>query len=539
METESSTCPMPTAAPFSREFARLVWLLVYRPSHLDDQKRALRIALQGTREGGQRLNQSELAVTAARVSAVTPRPDEAPWITELATRMAAHSVRALDFHPKAKAGEVLGLARALAMQSKNDGGRAFDAEIVALAPTTLAVHLGRDGFVRTPTPPGGVRAVGLRPALTPPSGMPPVAATGAKTVEPALPNRVTNDRPRMITEAIMGATGERAASDLVMRLRGELTTEDAPILLDEIGRSIEESAKQGHWVSVVDMMVRLIEREASVTQPDIKRAFGVQLRRMGKPALIKGIAQLLPTRRDAREDAMRYLHRQGAPAADMLVDLLVSSESSAERRAYRDAIVQLPDAAEPLQHLLRDHRWFVVRNAADLLGQMNATGADQELINTLRHKDSRVRRAATFSLIRLGTPRALHTIVHALQDDDPTVRLMAAQGLSRVHNPRATQALLAALEGEHDQDIVVAILHSLGKHTSDEAVERLVKESSPGSLLKRRPMARRLAAITALGEHQSHVAQTALRRMVKDKDPNVRDLATRLLSAVGPATAAR
>ncbi len=528
---------MSSSALFSREFARLVWLLVYRPQHLDDQKRALRAALQEAKTQGQRVSQNELAVEASKIANVTPRPDDAPWLMELATRMAQHSVRLVEFQAKAKASEVLGLARALAMQSQQDGGKAFDAEVVALGPQTLAVHLGRDGFVRTPTPPAGIRAIGSRPALTPPGGLPPLAEAVASAPVPAAVKRLGNENPRMMADAIMTSTGERPANDLVMRLRRDLTAEEAPILLDEVGRSLEESARLGHWVTVVDVASKMIEREAIVTQPDVKRVFGVQLRRLAKPAILKGVAQLLVSRRDAREAAMAFILRQGAPAADVLVDLLVSAEASTERRAYRDAIVQCPEAAEPLQHLLRDHRWFVVRNAAELLGEMNATSADQELINILRHKDTRVRRAATLALIRLGTPRALHTIVHALQDSDAAVRLKAAQGLANVRNPRATQALLTALDSEQDQDILVAMLHSLGKHPADEVVTRLVKEAGPGSLLKRRPVPRRLAAVSALGEIASHSALTALRGLAKDRETSVREHAARALNVQGAVNA--
>jgi HEAT repeats len=497
------TLQTPSNPAFTGELSHLVWLLVYRPTHLDAQKGALRRALALVAEEGCRVSQVEVANAASDLARVEPRPDDFLWMTELATRMGAHAVRVVEVHQGARAVDVLGLARALAGAGAQDDGRSFDAEILALAPTTLTVHLGRTGFVRTPTPPGGMRPIGLRPVLTPPMGQVPVADAiaergprSALETPPGLRRPTPEAAVRIIQDAIMPPSGDLAPHDLVMRLRGELTADDAPPILDEIGRMLEVAATQGRWDLVVDVVTKLLDREETVTNPDVRRAFGIQFRRLAKPSNMRGIIDLLLTRRELRDDIHRFLQRQGEPAADLLVEMLVAAEGSAARRAYRDAILKCPSAAEPLMHLLRDHRWFVVRNAAELLGELNATEADQELINTSRHSDVRVRRAATLALIRLGTPRAMHTMLHALKDEESAVRRRAASGLGATrHNSRAAAALLAALDDEEDQDVIHAILAALGHHASAEVVARLIKESTAGSILRRRATARRVAAI--------------------------------------------
>ena len=104
---------------------------------------------------------------------------------------------------------------------------------------------------------------------------------------------------------------------------------------------------------------KLLDREVLVTDPDVRRAFGIQFRRLAKPSNMRGIIDLLVTRRELRDDIHRFLQRQGEPAADLLVEMLVAAEGAAARRAYRDAILKCPSAVEPLMHLLRDHRWFL------------------------------------------------------------------------------------------------------------------------------------------------------------------------------------
>ncbi|MGQ0646331.1 MAG: HEAT repeat domain-containing protein [Gemmatimonadaceae bacterium] len=526
---------MSTSARFTHELARLVWLLVYRPAHVDDQKRALRVLLREAATSPQRVDHSEVAADVANRSSMSPLPELVPWLSELSTRMASHSVKSIAVHAAAKAAELLGLARALATQgSRNDHGQAFDSQIVALSLTTITIHLGRDGFVRMPTPPNGMRAFTSRPAKTPGGAVTSVAdAVAEKGPPPAVlrtprssPTIRLADKPQMVESGFMPAG---PANDLVIRLRGDLAPEQAPVLLDEITRMMEDAARHQDWVTVVDVTTKLMEREASVTHPDVKRAFAIQMKRLAKPGILRGVAELLPKHREIRDTVQAFLLRQGDPAADVLIELLTSAESASDRRAYRDAVRQCPSAAEPLVQLLRDHRWYVVRNAAELLGEMNATESDQELINTLRHRDARVRHAATLALIKLGTPRALHTIVRALGDPDASVRLKAALGLGNVRSPRAVPALLSALDVEEDPKIQSAIFSALGHHAADEAIARLIEETKPGPLLKRRPVTRRLAAIQALGDAGTHEARSALRSLTRDRDKSVRELVDRLL----------
>ena len=80
-------------------------------------------------------------------------------------------------------------------------------------------------------------------------------------------------------------------------------------------------------------------------------------------------------------------------------------------------------------NMLGDARWFVVRNAADLLGEMQVAEAEEPLSLLSKHEDERVRRAATGALMSLGTPRALKAIQQALTDPAPATRMQAAAAL--------------------------------------------------------------------------------------------------------------
>ena len=138
---------MTDSAPplLSQEFARLVWLLVHRADSVDEQKAALRASLAALQLVGQEIRHSELSAKVVDAANLPSPPPELPWLTELANRMAAHSVRALEVMPKAKAAEILGLARALAGEHvRGDQGAAFDAQMRAPLPALNATDGPKD-----------------------------------------------------------------------------------------------------------------------------------------------------------------------------------------------------------------------------------------------------------------------------------------------------------------------------------------------------------------------------------------------------------
>jgi len=566
---------------FARAFAQLVWLLVYRPGATDEQKQALRAALIEVRDEGFVLSLAELNRAIASASSLAPSPHELPWLSELTARMAGHSVGLLDFAHGAKAADVLGVARVLASSPiQGDEGMTCDARLSGLQLTTVTVRLGRAGFVRRATPiattrvgpagptgpartPGlGIVAIEGPPASprgrdlgigapTPSAGMLHVASSRDAAPRTAAPSGAApsgaapsgrgmdaEEQDRMVEAAFTRAGQPQGLDELLRRLDGELDGHTAPIVLDDLTRASEDLARDGLWVGVADVLARLVAREERLTDGDLKRAFLIHLRRLFKPGVLRGLAQLLAKRRELRSQVEPIFVRAGEVGADVLLELLVSSNLASERRAYRTALVRCPSAVEPLVHLLQDPRWYVVRNAAELLGEMGAQHADAKLVAALRHGDARVRRSAAGALARLGTTRGTFALQPLLGDSNAAVRLQAVHGIASARLPRSVPALLQALEREGDPDIQHALLAALGSHPTDDAIERLAQAAHPGSLLHRKPTPFRLAAISALGDAATPAAMAALRAMQGDRDREVRAAVDRTLAGLAQGVGA-
>lgn len=199
------------------------------------------------------------------------------------------------------------------------------------------------------------------------------------------------------------------------------------------------------------------------------------IRRLLTPAAVAALVKRLP-QTHARDELMPVLARAGDLSVHTLVQLLQDADTIADRRLCFDAIVALDAGEEALREALHDHRWFVVRNAAALLGEMGVVEADVHLVPLLQHDDERLRIAGARALTRLGTERALTALQGRLIDELPELRRLAAAAHgARSQGKPSTAALLSALDVEPDEDVRLEIIAVLGVLGSPDGVQRLLR----------------------------------------------------------------
>ena len=265
---------------------------------------------------------------------------------------------------------------------------------------------------------------------------------------------------RYLAFAAVHAPKGRVA-DTLAKLDASRSTAISMRILDELVAIAEEAGRDARAVIVADVCWSILERESRVDDADRKRAYGMALRRLSKPTLLRLLATLLPRDRDRVDQYTAVLARAGEDGAEALIEQLTSAKSLSDRRIFFDALVKLHAGVPALMHMLGDPRWYVVRNAADLLGELQASEAEGPLTEAARHDDDRVRRAAAAALAKLGTPRAHHALREALRDNSSQVRMQAAIGLGTLGESRQATTLARALDTEADEDVQIAILGSL------------------------------------------------------------------------------
>jgi HEAT repeat protein len=471
------------AITFARHFSRLVWLLIHQPESVDEQKAALRALVTVSKQGGVTLavQDGQLTVNGA------PLPPALTGVQELRSQFVGHDVAQMAADVGAIPADILGTARVIAsVPVSGDEGRQIRSKLRELAPRSVRVTFKREAAEADP-----------------------IIVRAFTTVDRA----------------------QDSSDDLIDALKAATSVAMATRALDQIAGVVETQARSNKVVMVAGLMSSLVTGEASQADPDMKLAYGAAIRRLSKPTILRAVASVLPRRKERTDDYVLVLMRTGDAGAEALIEQLTAAQSLSERRVFFDALVQLKTGKPMLVHMLGDPRWYVARNAADLLGELGAADADEKLSELLKHDDDRVRRAAAHALGKLGTRHSVVALRRALKDSSVHVRALAAAGLANRKGAPSSTTLVKALDGETEQEVQIAILGALGRVGTPEAVQRLIKAAEPaGNLFKRKPAALRVAAVQALGEARTPAALAVLKDLSADKDKDVREAAARALA---------
>jgi HEAT repeat protein len=540
---------MDHSVTFARHYARLLWLLLHEPANVDEQKASLRALVTVSRDGAVTIGAEGTEVLANGA----PVPGVLSGVNDLAARMALHGLADVAFDAGAAAAGMLGSARILAGAPVAGKGAGSVAALEALgAPSTRFVARivvapapapAPAPVATAPSPPPMPPAAGLaEPGTLPDFGLGDVDVLDEQAMQEKL-------RPTPRASVVIPANPERggeggggggmfeqfAASRTPTASHAELLaqldqTEGAGVLtrvLDDLVAIAEGAARDARPAIVCEILCRVTRREPQVQDFEAKRAFVMAQRRLAKPALLRALTQELPHAGDQRDAFVAVLARAGDDGADALIEQIAAISGQSERRVYFDALLQLQSGIPTLIHMLGDARWFVARNAAELLGEMQAREAEPQLTELLRHGDDRVRRAATSALMRLGTARAMQAIQDALKDGAPAMRMQAAAALVTRNDVKTAATLVRALEEEKDDEVQAAFLLALGKLATPDAVQRLLKAAEPErGLFKKKSAGYRVAAVQGLGEARSAEAVEALKGLQSDKDEEIREAAT-------------
>lgn len=519
---------MANSATFARHFARLVSLLMDEGSNVDEQKMSLRALATVNKNGpvslateDRRLLANDKVVPAALAG-----------VREVASQMLAHSIRSVQFGAGSSAADLLGLARIIAGQSASgDGGARVKEKLAALKPKTIELTTAPSPASAETTSPAEQPAAPAAPAESTLSQPSPPRASTETPESPTGRRSLADDATSLLSQLEATDLSKLSPDELLKKLERAKSTESVSRLLDDLVAYAEQSARTGKTAVVADIFHGIVARDAKSKNEESKRAFGLAIRRLSKPALLRAIVTLIANDSPKKHEYSEVLLRTGEDGADAVIELITQAPTDADRTALLGVLCKLNDAVPSLTRMLGDSRWFVARNAADLLGEIVATEAEEALVNVLHHTDDRVRRSATISLLKLGTPEALRAVYDAIGDSSPAVRIQAAAAISTKRDARTATTLIRALEDEPDTDVQLAMIAALGKVGTTEAIRRLVKMALPeGRLFRKKDANLRIAAVQALGEAKTQAAIAALKDLVTDKDRDVRDTAMRALA---------
>jgi HEAT repeat protein len=352
----------------------------------------------------------------------------------------------------------------------------------------------------------------------------------------------------VIDDSVSGTStaGGSAVAHALARLAAARTDEAAIAAGDLIAELIDSAELRGDALTI-ESIARATMQHVHAVGGGGGRLGGERLvRRLLHGSSLKLLATRVPYTSE-RSMLLALLARAGDVAVEVLVRQLMSAQDPQVRRAYFDSIVALDLKSPVLLDLLRDDRWFVVRNVVALLGEMGVDQADAAMLPLLTHEDNRIRIAVARALMRMGTSVAMHGLYGVIEDPHAEVRRIsaAAYGLSSagasaggggVRPPAAR--LAAALDKEQDDDVALEMVASLGKLGSADAIQRLLRiahpatSPTPGERHTTREAWIRIAAMEALVQARGYAVRAAIEALANDHDPDVAAAVVRLRSSL-------
>ena len=220
-----------------------------------------------------------------------------------------------------------------------------------------------------------------------------------------------------------------------------------------------------------------------------------------------------------------------------IISPLLEILANADDRNVRKSVLAVLGAEggvpwEEIEPLLRDPRWYVVRNAVQLAAAAKHVGLTEHTQRLLGHADDRVRREVLRALERFGGQVALSGFTKALSDSESTVRTLAARALGREGGPEQERPLLAHIEDRTFSGLpaeeLQAFLGAYAELAQDRAVAMLDKTWRK-RLLSARPMSLRVASVLALGSVRGSAARTALLAASKSGEAQIKRAALHAL----------
>ena len=361
----------------------------------------------------------------------------------------------------------------------------------------------------------------------PPPPKPRASASPLGPDEPLIARE--NASPMFAAAVARSREMEQLLADLAKDPQGPSAGDTLAIL----ERQVEGESRAGHWERVLAIMARVVEIE-QVLDGTARRPFAIALKRMTTRPLLREMAKLAVT--PAHQAAgLAVLRRAGDDGADVLIDLLISSELIGGRRAAFNAVKALGKGTDRLLALFNHKEWYVVRQAAELAGEMQLEEAVPWLGGALNHGDERVRKAIALALAKIGTGVAVEPLRRALRDPSPGVRLQVALGIGGRQSSALAMLVVVAMDEEKDPQVERELTLALGRIGSPDAVQALIKLSqSSGVLFNRKPTAKRLAAVEGLRIAGTPAAVGTLQGLANDSDRQVKAAAQAALQEIKP-----
>ncbi|WP_305041980.1 HEAT repeat domain-containing protein [Geoalkalibacter sp.] len=286
-----------------------------------------------------------------------------------------------------------------------------------------------------------------------------------------------------------------SAEDILARLETETVDETYRLLLRELVDRLWQINRATEFPRLSAILRRLARscRDArlSETRRDACRR---ALEDVLDEDLLQSLTEEICDPRAAPEnvrEVQKLLRLTGERAVDILAARLCVEPEAHARKILAQTLVYFESLALPaMLRLLKDERWYVVRNALAIIGELRDTDRVGHLTVFLGHPDVRVRREAIRGLTRIGSPEALDVLLVAVEEGDSDLQQQALMFLGALRQRAALPHLLRLVEAAdpwlRNAELTRGAVRALGEIGDAEAVPALIALLNRRKILRRR-----------------------------------------------------
>jgi HEAT repeat protein len=453
-------------------------------------------------------------------------------LSEIANLLYARGVRSIQFNPGATPDQII------ALFGVATGNVALDD--ASLGRITLI--LGRRQTERLST----IRAAETAPPPPPPAPAapsppaPPPAVTAAPLPEPApapprqdavvpvaaiVPTPVAPAAPSPGIAAFRGLPPDVEARRIVTALTPTEPLEARRAGVTRLLELVPQLLALRDLGTVADIIAGLDRALGQTEDNDLAERIGAAAGALADQSVVERMVARLGEPRVPPNERSALVGAIGALAAlstGLVLERYLNTPAEM-REPYRAAIRAAGERAlEPLEARLQVSREDVVAAAAEFLGLTGAPQVVALLVPLLRHRAEQVREAALHGLAEIGGREIARPAIPSLKDESVVVRIAAARAVGVGGDAAAGTVLLRRLDHETDEGVLAELLRAVGRLGPPEALAVLAKHAEPGSMMKRRSVLVRVAAIEGLSHIRKPEARALVELYGQDKDTTVR-----------------
>lgn len=296
----------------------------------------------------------------------------------------------------------------------------------------------------------------------------------------------------------------------------------------------------------IDYVLKMLVAVAKEAHPRRRRPKEIQqmciktVRKCAAEGLINAALTNFCTKDDKGKNELGILIKViGEESIAPALGLLTESEDSLTRRNIIKLIVSFGELARPkVEILLFDERWYVVRNMANILGEIKSEKSLNSLSRVMNHDDIRVQREVIKALTKIGGKNVAIFFLRMLEDASMQLTFILINSLGALGDPMAVEPLLNIATKRdllyRNFEIRREAINSLARLGNQNSVDSLGKILLKGEFFGGiRNEELRITAAKALGRLGGEKAIGYLSKAIKKRNKSIKKASMTALKTLG------